>query len=850
MEQQFYTILTKVGKAKIANSNVLNTKLNLTKFQVGDGGGAYYNPIEDQTKLKNKVWEGNINSIRVDKDNPSWIVIEVVIPSNEGGFMIREAGIMDDEGNLIAVGKYPETFKPHIDNGSSKDLFIRMILEVSNTQNVTLKVDPTIIMATKKDIEVLESRVKDVEDRVEIIEKDIYKDDLELCETTAEITKLEDCNGGFINIEEIKGQTIVNLYPSGNPSKADDSYGVNSWWYWYSSLNQSLKTNTVYTQIVYGWNSDMMVYTGQNKEGTFGLSYINSNIRVFTTPDVLKDGVRWNPHIYSKSGRDISEDVKKIKIMLLEGDWSNKPIPQYFDGMKNVGEYKEESKAYKINMKSMSKNFVLNSNFEKYSTNDKIGWDNSKNGNLVIENWGSGYNAGVPNPTEGYHAHFNIKDFDFPVIKYINRNSEIGCKNRWLGVITNIKNLKAGKTYTISFDYYSNNIGFIFHGGIYHYIANNLDCNFYSGLYNLTVREQDRGKWCRYSWTFTTHKDMIEQDYYMYMYGFTGVEGVGYIRNVQLEENSGATNYEPFKEERKEVLLQESLKQWDKIKKDGLIEIGSKEVIFNGSEKWIKYGEGLQGSNLTTCFYLDSVENIKINGEIICGKLPTEKYVWDKDIEGITIHPYLPNIYMRVSNAKTGILLSHTAEQKIEKLKEYLSKNNINIIFETATQLIKNVNIDLNFRGYKFLQVNSGGIQPKIQYCYSKNTGQRLTTIENVITYLQKEYDKTQVILLNGWKNYDRNSVWQKLNVTRTGNLVCICGMICDGNINSGTNMAILPPEFRPKASYMCNVMCSNIDNIDSNSKVGTIGIDSSGNISCCYIPYNRLIYFNVTYNI
>lgn len=166
VEQQFYTILTKVGKAKIANSNVLNTKLNLTKFQVGDGGGAYYNPTEDQTKLKNKVWEGNINSIRVDKDNPSWIVIEVVIPSNEGGFMIREAGIMDDEGNLIAVGKYPETFKPHIDNGSSKDLFIRMILEVSNTQNVILKVDPTIIMATKKDIEVLESKLKSIENTV------------------------------------------------------------------------------------------------------------------------------------------------------------------------------------------------------------------------------------------------------------------------------------------------------------------------------------------------------------------------------------------------------------------------------------------------------------------------------------------------------------------------------------------------------------------------------------------------------------------------------------------------------------------------------------------------------------
>ncbi len=162
MSEQFYTILTSLGKAKIANSGALGTKVSFVKFKVGDGGGTYYNPTEDQVDVKNKVWEGNISSITIDENNSNWIVIETVIPTLVGGFTIREAGIFDDENNLIAIGKYPETYKPVAAEGSSKDLLIRMILEVSNAENVNLKVDPTIILATKKDIQVLESKMNDL----------------------------------------------------------------------------------------------------------------------------------------------------------------------------------------------------------------------------------------------------------------------------------------------------------------------------------------------------------------------------------------------------------------------------------------------------------------------------------------------------------------------------------------------------------------------------------------------------------------------------------------------------------------------------------------------------------------
>lgn len=162
MAQNFYTILTNVGKAKMANSYALGTKVNLTTLAVGDSSGSYYDPTESQTALKNQVWSGNINLINVDAENPNWIMISAIIPTTDGGFTIREAAILDDAGNMIAIGKYPETYKPVLSEGSSKDLTINMILEISNTSTVTLKVDPTVIIATKKDIDNLKSQITSI----------------------------------------------------------------------------------------------------------------------------------------------------------------------------------------------------------------------------------------------------------------------------------------------------------------------------------------------------------------------------------------------------------------------------------------------------------------------------------------------------------------------------------------------------------------------------------------------------------------------------------------------------------------------------------------------------------------
>jgi peptidoglycan/xylan/chitin deacetylase (PgdA/CDA1 family) len=160
MAEQFYTILTNIGKAKIANSLPTGQKVNLTKMKIGDSNGTYYNPSENQTELVHKVYECNVASVDVDENNPSWITITSVVPSDIGGFSIREVGIFDDTNSLIAIGKYPETYKPIASDGSTKELYIKMTLEVTNASSVELKIDPTVILATKKDISNLDAKIE------------------------------------------------------------------------------------------------------------------------------------------------------------------------------------------------------------------------------------------------------------------------------------------------------------------------------------------------------------------------------------------------------------------------------------------------------------------------------------------------------------------------------------------------------------------------------------------------------------------------------------------------------------------------------------------------------------------
>ncbi|WP_243428931.1 phage tail protein [Clostridium botulinum] len=213
MAEQFYTILTKLGKAKIANSAALGSKVDFVKLKIGDGGGKYYNPTENQDELINQVWEGNIGSVKIDKENSNWVIVETVIPSDVGGFFIREAGIYDDEDNLIAISKLAETYKPLASEGSSKDLIIRVILEVSNAENVTLKIDPTVILATKKDVQVLESNINKKIDDINSSLKDIANNKAskaELEELKKTVSNI-DLSATKVNLTAINGMSAKNV---------------------------------------------------------------------------------------------------------------------------------------------------------------------------------------------------------------------------------------------------------------------------------------------------------------------------------------------------------------------------------------------------------------------------------------------------------------------------------------------------------------------------------------------------------------------------------------------------------------------------------------------------------------
>ncbi|EBX6017968.1 phage tail protein [Salmonella enterica subsp. enterica serovar Dortmund] len=149
MDNEFYTLLTDRGMAKIASALADKKQLHLQKMAVGDGGGQYYEPTASQTKLRHEVWRGEMNTLTVAPNNPNWLIAELVLPEEIGGWYVREVGVFDDEGELIAIGKFPESYKPLLPGGCGKQVCIRLIMEVSNTTAVTLTVDPSIVLATR-----------------------------------------------------------------------------------------------------------------------------------------------------------------------------------------------------------------------------------------------------------------------------------------------------------------------------------------------------------------------------------------------------------------------------------------------------------------------------------------------------------------------------------------------------------------------------------------------------------------------------------------------------------------------------------------------------------------------------
>ncbi|HCT5777231.1 TPA: phage tail protein [Enterobacter hormaechei] len=161
MSAKFYTLLTDIGAAKLASAAALGVPLKITQMAVGDGGGVLPTPSAQQTKLVAEKRRAALNMLYIDPQNSSQIIAEQVIPETEGGWWIREVGLFDETGALIAVGNCPESYKPQLAEGSGRTQTVRMVLITSSTDNITLKIDPAVVLATRKyvDDKVLELKV-------------------------------------------------------------------------------------------------------------------------------------------------------------------------------------------------------------------------------------------------------------------------------------------------------------------------------------------------------------------------------------------------------------------------------------------------------------------------------------------------------------------------------------------------------------------------------------------------------------------------------------------------------------------------------------------------------------------
>ncbi|EQA03737.1 phage tail protein [Glaesserella parasuis] len=149
MAKTYYSVLTTYGSQLFANAMTNRQAVNITHFAVGDGNGRAVQPDSTRTSLVREVHKASISAVSRDPRNNRQVIFELTLPENVGGFWIREMGIFDNTGRLVAIANCPDTYKPRLDEGSGKIQVLRMILLVSSSDAVTLKVDDTVIFVTR-----------------------------------------------------------------------------------------------------------------------------------------------------------------------------------------------------------------------------------------------------------------------------------------------------------------------------------------------------------------------------------------------------------------------------------------------------------------------------------------------------------------------------------------------------------------------------------------------------------------------------------------------------------------------------------------------------------------------------
>ncbi|NRT72688.1 phage tail protein [Clostridium beijerinckii] len=333
MAENFYTMLTKLGRKKLSASAISGSKVNFKAIKVGDGNGSYYEPSEDQTSIVKEVWSGNISAISVDESNANWIVIETVIPAADGGFFIREAGIFDDAGDMIAIAKLSETYKPTISEGSTKDLVIKIVLEVSNASSIDLKIDPNVVVATKGDIQILQSKFQEISTKLSDISNQISNSTISAIDLNYGMNSVIKSTSKVSVSPEftIKGKTLVNLL--GKDGNCED---VSKWTTFQctSTLDGTSK--------VFGNNAIKVTSTASN----YGAIFKNvTNIdltKYYCVSAYIKNGNAAKASFYATGNgtspnaqlsTSITDTTKfnRVFVKLKPNDFGNNPTQLYFE---------------------------------------------------------------------------------------------------------------------------------------------------------------------------------------------------------------------------------------------------------------------------------------------------------------------------------------------------------------------------------------------------------------------------------------------------------------------------------------------------------------------------------------
>lgn len=157
MTQRYFTTLTQVGFAALTNAQALGHSVDITEFAIGDGNREDYDPtleqLESATALAGERYRGAINRLEVDPQNPARYLLEGIVPVNEGGYTVREAGWFLSDGRLFAVTKFPPSYKTLLSDGAATELPVRTYIVTASQAPLTLKIDPTVVFSTREWVE-------------------------------------------------------------------------------------------------------------------------------------------------------------------------------------------------------------------------------------------------------------------------------------------------------------------------------------------------------------------------------------------------------------------------------------------------------------------------------------------------------------------------------------------------------------------------------------------------------------------------------------------------------------------------------------------------------------------------